>query len=83
MLKLILISIAFVGLAAFLLSFNIIFRKDKGFPKGEIGQNKELKKKGLQCSRGEELRLWKKKDNKIRHECGGECEEITNNLHTK
>jgi hypothetical protein len=59
--SIILLSIILVGLCVFLLSFNIIFRKNGKFPNSEIGGNKELRKKGLMCAKGEEKILWKKK----------------------
>jgi len=58
--QLILITIAFVALCVFLLSFNIIFRKEGKFPDTEIGHNKEMRKKGLMCAKSEEKILWSK-----------------------
>lgn len=43
-----LVGIAFVGLG-----FNIFFRKIK-FPETEIGKNKKLREKGLNCAKCEE-----------------------------
>ncbi len=53
----------FVGLCMFLLCFNVIFRKGKSFPDGEISHNNELRKRGITCAREEELRLWKRSAN--------------------
>ena len=39
-------AIIFVGLAVFIMCFNIIFRK-KPFPDSEIGHSKELRKRGI------------------------------------
>lgn len=61
--EIILLSLVIVGLSVFLLSFNVIFRKDGKFPDKEIGSNKELRKKGLMCAKSEEKILWKKKRN--------------------
>ncbi|MFA5713570.1 MAG: hypothetical protein WC960_05270 [Bacteroidales bacterium] len=58
--QLLLISILFVALAMFLLSFNIIFRKDGKFPETEVGHNLEMQKLGLKCAKAEEKSLWKK-----------------------
>ena len=62
----ILFSLLLVGLAVFLLSFNIIFRKNGKFPQSEIGANKELRKKGLMCAKSEEKILWKHKNTGIK-----------------
>ena len=59
--QLIFITIAFIALCVFLLSFNIIFRKNGKFPDSEIGHNKEMRKKGLICAKSEEKILWSKK----------------------
>jgi hypothetical protein len=59
--QLIFITIAFIALCVFLLSFNIIFRKNGKFPDTEIGNNKEMRKKGLMCAKSEEKILWSKK----------------------
>lgn len=56
--KLLIITVILVGLCIFLLAFNIIFRKDGKFPDGEIGHNKELRKRGLMCAKAEEKKLW-------------------------
>lgn len=52
-------ALILVGCALILLSFNLIFRKGKGFPDGEIGRNKELRKRGIICAKEEEKRIWK------------------------
>ena len=61
------LSIILVALAVFLLSFNIIFRKDGKFPDTEIGHNKKMREMGIRCSRVEEMAIWaksRKKENK-------------------
>lgn len=58
--SLIFISIAVLAIAIFLMSFNIIFRKDGQFPVTEVGHNKEMRKRGLRCAKGEEKALWSK-----------------------
>ena len=50
-------AIIFVGLAVFIMCFNIIFRK-KPFPDSEIGHSKELRKRGIVCAKEEEMKLW-------------------------
>lgn len=54
------ITVALVALCVLLLSFNIVFRKNKDFPATEIGQNSEFKKRGLSCAKSQEKILWKK-----------------------
>ena len=54
------IAIILVALAVFLLSFNIIFRKEGKFPDTEIGHNTKLREMGIRCSRVEEMALWAK-----------------------
>ena len=54
------IVLILVALAIFLLSFNIIFKKDGKFPDTEIGHNKKLREMGIMCSRMEELQLLSK-----------------------
>lgn len=66
-------AIIFVGIAVFIMCFNIIFRK-KPFPDGEIGHNKELRKRGIICAKEEELKLWgKKSSGKASSICDGSC----------
>lgn len=50
-------AIVFIGLAVFIMCFNVIFRK-KPFPDGEIEHNIELRKRGILCAREEEMKLW-------------------------
>lgn len=60
-------AILLLAFAVFIMSFNIIFR-NKPFPDGEIGRNKELRKRGIICAKEEELKLWGRKGNDSR--CG-------------
>ena len=62
--KLLLLTFAIVGLCVFLLCFNIIFRKDGKFPDTEIEHNKEMRKRGIQCAKMEEKKIWGKKNNR-------------------
>jgi hypothetical protein len=55
------ISLIIIGIAVFLMCFNLIFRKGKSFPDGEIGHNRELRKRGIICAKEEELKIWGKK----------------------
>lgn len=52
-LSLILVAIAFIGLA-----FNILFRKNGKFPETGVGHNPEMRKRGLSCAKTEEIREW-------------------------
>jgi len=49
-LTIILLAVGIVAVAVFLLSFNIIFRKNGKFPDTHIGRNKEMKKRGILCA---------------------------------
>ena len=75
--KLVLLCVFIVGIAVFLLCFNIIFRKDGKFPDTEIEHNKEMRKRGIQCAKVEEKRLWGKKGKrpgkKEAAECNSDC----------
>lgn len=64
--KLLLLTFAIVGLCVFLLCFNIIFRKDGKFPDTEIEHNKEMRKRGIQCAKMEEKKIWGKKNTRNR-----------------
>lgn len=71
-------AIVFVGLAVFIMCFNIIFR-NKPFPDGEIEHNKELRKRGIICAREEEMRLWGPKKGSTGG-CSGSCGSCGLNL---
>jgi hypothetical protein len=47
--KILLLSIALMAVVAFLMSFNIIFRK-KRFPNTHIGASREMAKRGIKCA---------------------------------
>lgn len=67
--EIIIATLIFVGIALFLMCFNIIFRK-KEFPDGEISHNKELRKRGIICAKEDELRTWRRKNSR-----GGKCDD--------
>lgn len=74
--KLVLLTLVVIGLCIFLLCFNIIFRKDGKFPDTEIEHNKEMRKRGIQCAKMEEKKLWGKKKanrNGKQTECSSDC----------
>lgn len=58
--KLILLTIVIIAFCILGLSFNIIFKKNGKFPDGEIGHNKALRKKGINCMKTDEQKLWGK-----------------------
>ena len=62
--KLLLLTFIILGLCVFLLCFNIIFKKDGKFPDTEIEHNKEMRKRGIQCAKIEEKKIWGKKNNR-------------------
>lgn len=65
-------ALIFVGCAVLFMCFNILFRKGKSFPQGEIGHNKELRKQGIICAKEAERRYWNKTNKKNRIECNQE-----------
>lgn len=75
-LKLIGIAIVLIALVFIGLGFNIFFLKKK-FPETEVGHNKEMRKRGIKCTRTEELLLLKKLGKLSKDEacssCGGSC----------
>jgi hypothetical protein len=78
--QLLLLTISVIAFCVFLLSFNIIFKKNGKFPESEIGKNKELRKLGLMCAKSQEKILWKKKSvNKVslKYTPDSECESCS------
>lgn len=71
--KLLLFTIFLVGLCVIGLCFNIIFRKDGKFPETEIENNKEMRKRGIQCAKMEEKKLWGKKSQRESGDCTSDC----------
>jgi hypothetical protein len=49
-LTILLLTLLLLAFAAFLLCFNIIFRKNGKFPETHIGKNKEMAKRGISCA---------------------------------
>lgn len=58
--KIFLAALVFLGIALFIMCFNILFRKNGEFPDSEIGHSKELRKRGIVCAKEDELKLWGK-----------------------
>ena len=48
--KLILLSIAVIGLSVVLLGVKVLFVKGGRFPNGHIGQSAALRRKGISCA---------------------------------
>jgi len=73
----ILLSLALVFLSVFLLSFNVIFRKEGKFPQTEVGHNRNMRKLGLRCAKSEEKEIWGKKNKEGCSSCSCStiCEE--------
>lgn len=61
-----LLTLILVGMAIFLLCFNVIFRKDGKFPETEVGHNKEMRKRGILCAKEEEIRRLRRESRKLR-----------------
>jgi hypothetical protein len=66
-----LLSLAFVGLA-----FNILFRKNKKFPKYQVGHNKEMQKLGITCVKHDELKCFNNLKGKNIAGCGSCAEKL-------
>ena len=71
--KIFLAALILIALCVFGLCFNIIFRKDGKFPETEIEHNREMRKRGIQCAKMEEKKLWGKKQKKNSGECNSDC----------
>ncbi|MCQ2605731.1 MAG: hypothetical protein MJ204_04210 [Bacteroidales bacterium] len=54
------VALCFIGLAVNILFFN------KPFPDTEVGHNKEMRKRGIKCAKGEELRIYRSQQRKKR-----------------
>ena len=54
--KTLLAAIVFVGLAVLLLGVNVFFFR-RPFPDGEISTNPEMRKRGIQCAKQEEMEM--------------------------
>ncbi|MDG5799011.1 hypothetical protein QA597_01385 [Marinilabiliaceae bacterium ANBcel2] len=48
--KILLVAIILMGITAFLLALNVIFRKNGKFPSIHVGGNKEMAKRGIGCA---------------------------------
>jgi len=64
-LKILLLSIALVGILFVLLSIKILIQKNAKFPSGKIGGNRELNKRGIHCPQTQDK--VERKKNKIHH----------------
>lgn len=57
-----LISVIFVALAVFLLSFSLIFRGKKEFPSTHVDSNLALRSKGVKCAREQMDEAYRRKN---------------------
>lgn len=48
--KIVMLSVAILGIAGIGLAFNILFRKNGKFPNTHVSGNKHLKRNGVYCS---------------------------------
>lgn len=60
MLKLVLITTAFVALCVVLLCFNILFKKNGTFPKTHVSSNKYLRRNGVSCAQSQDFAMRQK-----------------------
>ena len=72
--KVFIAALIFLGIAIFIMCFNIIFRKGKEFPDSAIEHNKELRKRGIICAREEEIQMWVKNKKKNKPASCGSCD---------
>ena len=55
MLKILLLTLAIVGLAVLLLGVKIFFVKGGRFPKTHIDDNPEMRKRGIKCAKDQDF----------------------------
>ena len=60
--KVFLLSVLLLLLGVAGMAVTILLKKDGRFPDGEIGHNRELRRRGIVCAKEEELRLWRKRN---------------------
>lgn len=58
--KVLLLTIILIAFVAFLMSFNVLFRKNGQFPNLHIGSNKEMSKRGISCATSQDRMARKK-----------------------
>jgi len=69
--KLFLTTLIMVILCIAGMAISIICRKGGKFPDGEISHNKELRSRGIECAKADELRRWGRRKNcRSCNECG-------------
>jgi len=56
MLKVIILSIFFLGLSFVALGIRILFFRNRKFPESSVGRNPELRKLGLNCATHDEIK---------------------------
>ena len=54
-LKVLILSVIMLGIAFIGLAFRILFVREGRFPETSVGKNKELRERGLNCARHEEM----------------------------
>ncbi len=62
MLYILLLSLFLVALSILLLGFRIFFNKNGKFPNSHIGNNEQLKEKGITCMNSQDLQEQNKKN---------------------
>lgn len=65
MLKILIISILFVGLSFLLMSIRLLIIKGGKFPDTSVSGNRELRKRGISCAKCEEMARYRQKKNGI------------------
>ena len=68
--KVFLATLVLIGLCVLGMSVGILMKR--GFPKGDIDDNEELRKRGISCFKHEDARLRGKASGKVSAACTGE-----------
>jgi len=58
------VVITLMALVFALLGIKVLFHKSHKFPETSAGHNKEMRKRGVNCPRHEEIKAWSKKGKK-------------------
>ncbi|MCQ2150196.1 MAG: hypothetical protein MJY45_07605 [Bacteroidales bacterium] len=62
-----------IGLGVFGMCFNVIFRKNGKFPEYEVGENEEMKKRGIRCASQEDDDAPSRKNERKKLNCNESC----------
>ena len=66
MIKILILSILLVGFAFIALATGIILKKDGKFPVSQIGHNKNMRNKGIECPQTQDMKA-QRESRKMKH----------------